>query len=103
MKRELTLFEINDDRPIKEWARELMGKHHHEAEKTLAEEDVIQETVFYLELEGKKYLAFYMEGTNFKPSNPDKEINRKHKEILQSIKVGRFDAELLYDLDVDNS
>ena len=98
MKKELTLIEISDDSPIKEWATILMGERNAEARATLEAEGVIAESCFYFDIDGKKYLAFYMEGDQIIPGNKDIPINKKHQEVIQSIKLRRKDATLLYSL-----
>lgn len=95
--RELSLIEINDDKAIKEWGRELMGTYYADAIESIKREKVIDECVFYLELDGKKYLAFYMEGEML-PADMTMEVNKKHREVMLAIRKRRVDGELLYAL-----
>ncbi len=74
-----------------------MGKRNAEAVESLKREKVIQETVFILELNNKKYLAFYMEGEMLH-GDPDLPINQEHRRILRSVRESFVDAELLYNL-----
>jgi hypothetical protein len=87
MKKQLTLLEITDEKPMKEWAEKLMGERHQEAVDSLDFEGVSQETVFYISLEGKKYIAFYSEGEVIGPSDRTKKINQDHLAVMKSILV----------------
>lgn len=99
MKKELTLIEISDEKPIRKWAQQLMTTRYHEALDSLDFEGVVQESVFLITLNDKKYLAFYMQGDVMGPSDKTKQINKDHVAILKSIRIVRTDAELLYDLE----
>ena len=98
MEKQLTLIEINDEKPIKEWASILMGERNAEARATLEAEGVTTESCFYFDIDGKKYLAFYMEGDQIITGNQDVPINKEHQEIIQRIKIRRKSADLLYSL-----
>ncbi len=99
MKKRLHILEITDDTVIKKWGNDIMNTYYKTAQDTLKEEGVSEEILFYFEANNRKYIAFYMVGHTFLPSNKDKEINRKHVEIIQSIKKDDFiEAEKLYDV-----
>ena len=98
MKKEFTLIEIKDEKPIKEWAHLLMTTRHQEAVDSLAFEGVDQENCFYLELDGKKYLAYYSEGEIIGPSDKTIQVNKDHIAVLKSIRIRRIDGEILYNL-----
>jgi len=98
MKKELTLIEIKDDKPFKEWATQIMSTRRQEAIDSLEYEGVDQETVFFIELEGRKYLAFYLEGERLDPSDKTVQINKDHRAVMDAIRIRRKDGELLYNL-----
>ncbi len=92
---------------MRDWAFKIMGGRHQEALDSLDFEGVTQETVFYISLEDKKYLAFYSEGEVIGPSDKTKKINQDHRAVMQSIVVQtqdgsdfpkRSNGELLYDV-----
>lgn len=101
MQKHFVLKEITDDKPVKQWARELMGTRHEEAVESIKRENVSEEQVFSLELNGKKYLAFYMVGEML-PADMSMEVNQKHKEVMNLVSVQNIEGELLYSLK-DNS
>lgn len=96
MKKELTLIEIRDDKPIREWASQLMSTRRQEAIASLEYEGVDQENCFLVALEGKTYLAFYCEGERLDQSDKTVQINKDHRAIMDAIRIRRKDAELLY-------
>lgn len=98
MKKELTLIEITDEKPMQEWAAKLMGERNKEARTTLAAEGVTLESCFSLEIDGKKYLGFYMEGDQIVPGDPSVPVNKEHTAVLHSIRVCRIKGTLLYSL-----
>jgi hypothetical protein len=99
MKKELTLIEIKDDAPIKEWAILLMSSRNEEARDSLVFEGVEQENCFYVEIDEKKYIAFYMEGERLDPGDPSVKINKDHKAVKDAMgRIRRIDGELLYSL-----
>lgn len=59
-----------------------MSKYLEEARESLREEGLTEESVFIFPLDGKMYVAFVLKG-HAKPSNPDREINKKHKSVTQ--------------------
>lgn len=99
--KEFSLIEINDDKPIKEWAAELMGAFHKDAIESIRRENVSVEDVFYVELDGKKYLAFCMEGEML-PADMSMTVNQKHRAVMKAIRVKRTDGQLLYSLRAEN-
>lgn len=101
MKKEFTLIEISDERPIREWATQIMTVRYAEAVASLVEEKVEEEGVFYIEIDGKKYLAFYMKGEML-PADMERSINKEHRAVLGSVRVRRIDGELLYDVEAEN-
>jgi hypothetical protein len=95
---QLRIIEITDDKPIKKWGVLLMGARKAEAIESIKREEVTQETVFYFELAGKKYLVFYMEGA-MKPADMEMPINQEHRTIMRSIRTPNFaEGTILYDL-----
>lgn len=97
MKKELTLIEISDDVAIRAWAKELMTTRKREAIESIEVEKVEKEIVFIIEIDQKKFLAFYMEGEML-PADINMPINQEHRKILKSIRTRAIDAELLYEL-----
>lgn len=96
--KELTLVEITDEEPMKEWAKKLMGDRKQEAVESLKGEKVEQETVFLIKIENKNYLAFYMKGEML-PSDMNLKVNKDHAEVkARSGFQRRIDGTLLYDL-----
>lgn len=77
-----------------------MGAMHEEAIESIKREGISEEQVFYLELDGKKYLAFYMVG-DMLPADMTMEVNKKHKEVLNAISVKNTEAELLYSMETE--
>lgn len=97
--KEFTLIEISDDKPIIEWASQLMGEFNKDALESIRRENLTEETVFLVEIDAKKYLAFFTEGENIQPSDQTMEVNQKHRAILRSIRTRRIDGSLLYSLE----
>ncbi len=97
MKKEFCIIEVKDDAAIKEWGAILSGPRHEEARDAIRGECVDTEIVGYFELEGKKYLAFFMDG---EINTPDYTvpINKEHRDILRSVFVKKTQGEVLYDL-----
>lgn len=99
MKKELVIVEINNEVPIKEWGKLLMGEWHMEALASIKHEEVTKENVFYFEIEGRKYLGFYVEGEQ-KPADLSMLVNREHQKVMRDIKIRRINSEMLYSLEL---
>ena len=98
MTKEFTLIEISDDKPMIEWGSKLMSEFNEDAIESIKRENITEETVFLIDLDGKKYMAFFTEGENIQPSDQTMEVNQKHRAILKEIRIRRIDGSLLYSL-----
>lgn len=90
-------MEINSEKPVKKWAKEVMGKRYEEALASIEQEKVTQETVFYFELYGRKFLAFYIEGDAL-PPDMTMQINRDHRNVMDQIKIKKIKGKLIYSI-----
>lgn len=87
---------------MKEWASKLMSTRHQEAVDSLEYEGIRQESCFFITIDGKKFLAFYIEGESIRPSDKTLQINRDHRAVMESIRIRRIDGELLYAISAPN-
>lgn len=98
------IFKLKKDKleTWKAWALELATNYNKEATETLKEEGLQREYggIFNMNDEWYGYIFTDKQGN---PSNQDKEINRRHREVIQDVvdKEYRAKIETLYSLEVD--
>jgi len=85
----------------KNWCRELSTSLLNEAERTLQEEQVLQELVLGFEIDGAHYIVGFMEGECL-PANMDREVNNRHKEMKQQCLEYAGEADVLYNIKKDS-
>ena len=83
----------------KKWGVKLMGELRAGAIETLKEEGLTQEHMFLIELDGKTYLGFFTEGEG-EPANLEKEINQKHRALLDKSRIRKISGEQIYPLSI---
>lgn len=95
----LLLFKLKKGKEGKwlAWCLLLMTDHKEEAIKTLEEENVLFEGGALLELDGKKYVVGMTNG-DAKPTNMNRELNKKHKEVVKDCLEYIKDLEINYQL-----
>lgn len=81
----------------KNWGTKLMGEYNAEALLTLAEEKVLEEHMFLLQIEEKWFLAFFSRGENL-PANIERQLNRQHRSLLEESVIHSYTVKLLYSL-----
>ena len=80
------------------WGKELSVNRKEEAIDALKEENCTHEHMELFKIDNDWYVASYMEGENLKPPNIEKEIDRKHKEILRDCIMEKIQTQVIYDL-----
>ena len=83
---------------MREWGKKLMTEYLDEARETLKEENSTREFFYIFRIEDKYYGAANMEGDNIIPSNLNRELNRKHREILKECTEGTIELEDIYNI-----
>lgn len=63
----------------KKWCKEIREERYQEAKETLAEENLSQEGVFLFEYNNEHFVLGFTDGDGL-PPNPDREINKTHKQ-----------------------
>ncbi len=95
----INLFKIKEGKLEKwrEWGKLLTTTHKEEAIDTLKEEGLSYEGFCVFEIEGKHYTIAIIEGEE-KPTNMERELNQKHREIKKECleKIGPI--ETVYEL-----
>lgn len=84
----------------KEWCKEISTNLKKEAELSLIEEKVVQETTFCFKIDTEWYGLGFIDGESL-PANPDREINKKHKDIKNKCIEFISEAEVLYNIKSD--
>jgi hypothetical protein len=99
MKR-FVVIEVGDQGPMKAWGQELMSTRHKEAVESLIPEGVDREIVAAFVLEGKKYLAWFMDASGeINPPDMNMQVNKDHAEVKRAAEFkNRTEGEILYDL-----
>jgi hypothetical protein len=99
MKR-FVVIEVGDQEPMKAWGKELMSTRHKEAVASLIPEGVDREVVAAFELEGKKYLAWFVDALGeIRPPDMNMQVNKDHAEAKRAAEFkNRTEGEILYDL-----
>ena len=96
--KKFVVIEVTDQEPMRQWGKELMSTRHAEALASLVPEGVDRETVATFELDGKKYLACFMDG-EMRPADMDMQVNKDHQEVKKACGFkDRVEGEVLYDL-----
>jgi hypothetical protein len=85
----------------KEWCKKIQNQLYDEAVESLKEEKVKQEIVIKFELQNSTYSIAFMDGDCL-PANPNREINKMHKQMKAECIESVSDAELLYNVKADN-
>lgn len=100
--RTLGLIEIKAETvpQWKKWGARLMNDLKTEALETLTEEGLTQEHVFLLEFNDKHFLGFFTEGNKL-PTNLKREINQKHRTLLDESRIRKISGSLIYSLKKD--
>lgn len=90
----LNLFKIKEGKLDKwlEWGKLLMTIHKDEAIETLKEEGLTYESFTVFEIDGNHYTLAMIEGEE-KPTNMNRELNIKHREVKKECleKIGPVD------------
>ncbi len=90
----LNLFKIKEGKLQKwlEWGKLLMTNYKEEAIETLKEEGLTYEGFAVFEIEGSHYTLAMIEGEE-KPTNMERELNKKHRDIKKEClgKIGPID------------
>jgi L-rhamnose mutarotase len=82
---------------FKEWAEVLKTELYDEAIASLAEENCTHEIFELFQVNDEFYIVAHMEGENILPSNPEKEINIRHREVMKECIEKKIETETLYD------
>ena len=98
--KKFVVIEVTDQEPMRQWGKELMSTRHAEAVASLIPEGVSREVVAAFELEGKKYLAWYMDAPGeVRPADMNMQVNKDHQQIKKACGFkNRVEGEVLYDL-----
>lgn len=84
----------------KEWCKEVSTSLKKEAKLSLIEEKVLQEATFCFKIDSEWYGLGFVDGDSL-PANPNREINKKHKEIKNRCLEFISEAEVLYNIKSD--
>jgi len=73
------------EKKLRAWAQELQTRRRAEALETLRAENIYEETMRIVELEGAKYCLMFVDSRNKKllPSDPSVPINVEHRAIIK--------------------
>lgn len=85
---------------IQEWGKKLMTGYAQEAREALREENVSHEFFYLFKIGNDYYIAAHMEGDNIVPPNLNRELNRKHREVLKECVEEAVELEELYDIKI---
>ncbi len=79
----------------KNWCREIQEERYVEAKDTLVEEGLSQEVAFLFKYDSGYYILGFIDGVGL-PANPEREINKIHKEKKERCLEYIGPAEILY-------
>ena len=70
---------------LRAWARELQGHRKAEALETLKHENIYEETMRIIDLEGQKYCLMFADSRDKEllPSDPSIPLNREHRAVIK--------------------
>jgi len=99
----MRLFKLKPEKlsVVKDWCEKINSELKKEALNSLAEENCTHEIFATFSLNNTHYLVAHMEPIPEReliPSNQNKEINKKHREILKESIEEEIPLETLYDL-----
>ena len=101
----MKIFKLHQDKieVFRNWAKQVNGELREEAILSLQEENCTREIFQLFKINDIYYAVAHMEGDNIIPANVEREINKKHHEVLRECIEKQISTETLYDLSVKNS
>lgn len=96
----MKIFKLKKDKveKFKEWTHLLNTTLRDEAMLSLKEENCSRELIQFFEIQGEFYIATHIEGEDIVPSNKEREINKRHIEIMKECIEEKIATETLYDI-----
>lgn len=96
----MKIFRLRKDKVelFKSWAQEVSTSLLYESLEALKEENCTREIFIMFNIGQDTYIAAHMEGDDIVPSNAERSINIKHKEIMKECVDAVVDYDVLYDL-----
>lgn len=98
MKKEIVIIEIKDGQALKDWGKEITERMD-EARAAVRLEQIVREQTSYFEVGDRKFVLFYTEGNPI-PADNTIPINKKHREVMDAIRLERIKLEPVYDIEI---
>lgn len=94
----INIFKVKEGKldTLLSWCKELSTTHKMEALETLKEEEVTHEYLGVFKIDNQYYAVGFMEGKGLPAT--DRDLNKKHREIMAECLEFSSQAETAYDL-----